>query len=192
MDFSLSSEQACWQRIAREFVNEVIKPTACERDHLATAEERSRGIGFAWRPRLGSERSGSPGVRRRGRGHLDYVACRRGACGRRSRFRRDHGPVLEDGRDLQRCDDRRATGSLIPRFVDDPEATLAIAITEPAVGSDHQGYHDHRGIDFRTVARREGDEYVLNGHKRYVSNGCMAKLYFVAARTTADHPLQTL
>lgn len=80
----------------------------------------------------------------------------------------------------------------IPRFVDDPEATLAIAITEPAVGSDHQGYHDHRGIDFRTVARREGDEYVLNGHKRYVSNGCMAKLYFVAARTTADHPLQTL
>jgi alkylation response protein AidB-like acyl-CoA dehydrogenase len=40
MDFTLSSEQARWQRIARDFASDVIKPTACERDRLATAEER--------------------------------------------------------------------------------------------------------------------------------------------------------
>src|SRR5690606_21283899 len=37
-------------------------------------------------------------------------------------------------------------------------------------------------IDFRTTAVRDGDHFVINGGKRYVSNGCMAKMYFVCAR----------
>ncbi len=34
-----------------------------------------------------------------------------------------------------------------------------------------------------------GDHYILNGSKRYISNGCMAKLYFVVARTDPSKPL---
>jgi len=37
---------------------------------------------------------------------------------------------------------------------------------------------------------RDGDSYVINGMKRYVSNGCMAMLYFVVARTDPSKPLR--
>ena len=40
MDFSLSEEQRKWQNIAREFVEENIKPDVLRRDRLPTAEER--------------------------------------------------------------------------------------------------------------------------------------------------------
>jgi alkylation response protein AidB-like acyl-CoA dehydrogenase len=78
----------------------------------------------------------------------------------------------------------------IPPFVNDPEATLAIGFTEAGAGSDHQGYYDSPEIDFRTTAVRDGNDYVINGTKRYVSNGCMAKLYFVVTRTDMTKSLR--
>ena len=51
----------------------------------------------------------------------------------------------------------------------------AVAITEPGAGSDVAG--------LRTTARREGDEWVINGAKLFITNGVHADLYFVAART---------
>jgi acyl-CoA dehydrogenase len=51
----------------------------------------------------------------------------------------------------------------------------AVAVTEPDAGSDVAG--------IRTTARREGDNYVLNGSKIYITNGVHADLYFVAAKT---------
>jgi acyl-CoA dehydrogenase len=54
------------------------------------------------------------------------------------------------------------------------ELITAIAVTEPGGGSDVAA--------IRTRARREGDTYVLNGTKMFITNGAMADLYFVAAR----------
>ena len=54
----------------------------------------------------------------------------------------------------------------------------AIAMTEPASGSDLQG--------IRTTARREGDEYVVNGAKTYITNGQNADLVIVVAKTDTD------
>ncbi len=55
----------------------------------------------------------------------------------------------------------------------------AIAMTEPNAGSDLRA--------IRTTARREGDHYVINGAKTFISNGQNADLVIVAARTgTAD------
>jgi acyl-CoA dehydrogenase len=51
----------------------------------------------------------------------------------------------------------------------------AVAITEPGAGSDVAG--------IRTTAKREGDEWVLNGTKLFITNGVYGDLYFVAART---------
>jgi acyl-CoA dehydrogenase len=51
----------------------------------------------------------------------------------------------------------------------------AVAITEPGAGSDVAG--------IRTRARRDGDEWVLDGTKLFITNGVHADLYFVAART---------
>jgi acyl-CoA dehydrogenase len=58
----------------------------------------------------------------------------------------------------------------------------AVAITEPGAGSDVAG--------LRTTARRDGDHYVLDGSKLFITNGVHADLYFVAARTgPARHDL---
>ncbi|MFS2034964.1 acyl-CoA dehydrogenase family protein [Polaromonas sp. CT11-55] len=56
----------------------------------------------------------------------------------------------------------------------------AVGITEPGAGSDVAG--------MRMTAKREGDEWVLNGTKMFITNGVHANLYFIAAKTgTARH-----
>ena len=60
---------------------------------------------------------------------------------------------------------RMATGEMIG----------AIAMSEPAAGSDLQG--------IRTTALREGEGYVLNGSKTFITNGWHADLVVVVAKT---------
>ena len=55
------------------------------------------------------------------------------------------------------------------------EHILAVAITEPGAGSDVAG--------IRTKAEDMGDHYLLNGSKTYISNGILADLVVVVART---------
>jgi alkylation response protein AidB-like acyl-CoA dehydrogenase len=55
------------------------------------------------------------------------------------------------------------------------ETITAIAMTEPGAGSDLQG--------IRTHAADKGDHYVLNGSKTFISNGILADLVVVVART---------
>ena len=55
------------------------------------------------------------------------------------------------------------------------ETICAVAITEPGAGSDVAG--------LRTRARRDGQHWVLDGSKLFITNGVHADLYFVAART---------
>jgi len=54
------------------------------------------------------------------------------------------------------------------------ELLTAIAVTEPGGGSDVAA--------IRTRAARDGDSYVLNGSKMFITNGVMADVFFVAAR----------
>lgn len=55
------------------------------------------------------------------------------------------------------------------------EVVGCIAMTEPETGSDLQA--------IRTTARRDGDEWVVNGHKMFISNGWQADIIIVAAKT---------
>jgi acyl-CoA dehydrogenase len=55
------------------------------------------------------------------------------------------------------------------------ELILAIAMTEPGTGSDLAAV--------QTTARREGDGYVINGSKIFISNGQIADLVIVVAKT---------
>ena len=67
------------------------------------------------------------------------------------------------------------------RFMPDVVAgrkIVAVAVTEPGAGSDVKS--------MRTRARREGDEYVLDGSKIYITNGVHGDLYCVAAKTVSD------
>lgn len=55
------------------------------------------------------------------------------------------------------------------------EIVTAIAMSEPGAGSDLQG--------ITTTAVRDGDDWVLNGQKTFISNGILADLVIVVART---------
>jgi len=55
------------------------------------------------------------------------------------------------------------------------ECITAVAVTEPDAGSDVER--------LRTRAVRDGDAYVIDGAKMFITNGVHADLYFVAART---------
>src|SRR3989441_9890586 len=57
------------------------------------------------------------------------------------------------------------------------ELLTAIAVTEPGGGSDVAA--------IRTRAVRDGDRYVLNGSKMFITNGATADVFFVAARVEA-------
>lgn len=77
------------------------------------------------------------------------------------------GYVFHDGTNAQRA-------RWMPRIISG-EVITAIAITEPDAGSDIKA--------IRTRALREGDSYVLDGTKLYITNGVHADLYCVAAKT---------
>ncbi len=55
------------------------------------------------------------------------------------------------------------------------QSITAVAVTEPDAGSDV--------ARLRTSARRDGDDWLINGSKMFITNGVHADLYFVAART---------
>lgn len=58
------------------------------------------------------------------------------------------------------------------------ETIAAIAMTEPGTGSDLQG--------IQTTARRDGDDWIINGAKTFISNGQLADICIIVARTNPD------
>lgn len=78
--------------------------------------------------------------------------------------------IVEYGTDEQRA-------AYLPGMISG-EIITAIAMTEPGAGSDLQG--------IRTTARRDGDHYVVNGGKTYITNGQNADLVIVVAKTDAS------
>jgi len=80
--------------------------------------------------------------------------------------------IVMDGTDAQKADylPRLAAGEIISSF----------ALTEPDAGSD--------AAAIRTRAERDGDHYVLNGTKRYITNAPRAQLFTVMARSEPDAP----
>ncbi len=58
------------------------------------------------------------------------------------------------------------------------ESIMAIAMSEPAAGSDLAG--------IRTTAVREGDHYVVNGSKTFITNGIMSDLVVTVVKTNPE------
>ncbi|MBO0677002.1 acyl-CoA dehydrogenase family protein [Mycolicibacterium sp. S2-37] len=65
----------------------------------------------------------------------------------------------------------------LPKFCSG-ELITAIAMTEPGTGSDLQG--------IKTRAVKDGDQYILNGSKTFITNGINADLVIVVAQTDPD------
>lgn len=78
--------------------------------------------------------------------------------------------IVEYGTEAQKC-------RYLPSAVAG-ETIFAIAMTEPSAGSDLQG--------MKTTAVRDGDDFVINGQKTFISNGLLASTVIVAAKTNSS------
>jgi butyryl-CoA dehydrogenase len=170
--FTLTPEQEALRSVAREIAKDIYAPKAEEwdlnRTLLPEAEiKRLADLGFLGIC-LPEEYGGSNAPLMDALIVIEELAkeCRPAAF---QVFEANVGPVrvLEFyGTDEQRK-------SIIPRVVTG-ETSVAIGISEPDAGS--------AATDMRTSARLEGDEYVINGTKRWISGGGHAGSYLVYCR----------
>ncbi len=65
----------------------------------------------------------------------------------------------------------------LPRVISG-EIITAVGVTEPDAGSDVKG--------IRATAQREGDHYVLNGAKTFITNGVLGDVFCIAAKTDSN------
>lgn len=78
---------------------------------------------------------------------------------------------------LLNCGSEQQKQTWLPKMVSG-EAIAAIGMTEPGCGSDLKA--------LRTSARRDGDEYVINGQKTFITNGQSCDFVLLACSTNLD------
>ena len=173
ISFDLSDEQRAIQRVAHEFAEREIRPIAAAYDEEERYPEHfvgkafKAGLTYLYVP----EEYGGQG--------MDFLtACivgeeiAWGCCGFATILGANNlgvTPLLVAGGEEQK---RRYLPDLTAR-----PSLAAMALTEPEAGSDAAGV--------KTTAVRDGDDYVINGTKCFISNGGMADLTTVYAST---HP----
>lgn len=173
MDFTLTEEQRAIRDLAREFAQREIVPCAAEWD-------RTREFPAEVYRRLGAAGlMGLPFPEEYGGGGADPIALALaieeiskadGSMGLTYAAHIGLGstPIFLFGSELQKQE------WLVP--LAKGEGLGALALTEPSGGSDLAG-------SVRTTARLDGDEWVLNGSKQYVTSGKVARSILVLCRT---------
>ncbi len=171
IDFSLSDEQQQLRDLAREFSQKEIAPNAAHHDQ--TGEFPRDICRKGWELGLMNthipEAYGGPGL-----GVVDgcliaeEVAA--GCTGIGTAMEANtlaEGPVIVGGTEEQK---RRILTPMTEEF-----RLAAYCVTEPQAGSDVQG--------IKTTAKKIGNDYVVKGHKMWITNGSVADWYFVVAYT---------
>ncbi|NLJ72103.1 MAG: acyl-CoA dehydrogenase [Syntrophomonadaceae bacterium] len=172
MDFLLNEEQEMFRKTFRDFAEGEVAPSAAERDE----EERFDLDIFTKMGELGM--CGLPWEEKYGGVGSDYLTyaiaveelsrvCASTGVALSAHVSLCSWPIWKFGTEAQK------EKYLIPLALG---STLgAFAITEPSAGSDAGGT--------KTTAVLDGDEYVLNGTKVFITNGYYADTYIVVART---------
>ena len=169
----LPSEEALQIRdVARQFAQERLKPNAAgwDREHRFPAEAIHEMADLGFLGMLVPEEWGGAQT-----GHLAYamaleeIAAGDGACSTIMSVHNSVGcmPILKFGSEAQK------RNFLIP--LARGEMLGAFALTEPQAGSDASA--------LRTRARRDGEHYVLNGTKQFITSGAHAGMVIVFAVT---------
>lgn len=175
MNFQLSEEHEMLRKMIREFANEVVAPTAAERDEEARFDREI----FDQMAELGL--TGIPWPEEYGGSGFDYLAyviaveelsrvCASTGVTLSAHVSLAGWPIFKFGSEEQKQKYLRpmAEGKKIGAY----------GLTEPGAGSDAGG--------MKTNARLEGDEYILNGSKIFITNGGVADTYVVFALTDPE------
>ncbi|WP_106496002.1 acyl-CoA dehydrogenase [Lentibacillus sp. Marseille-P4043] len=175
MNFQLTDEQEMLRKMVRDFAKKDVEPTAAERDE----EERFDRELFDKMAELGL--TGIPWPEEYGGIGADFVSyviaveelsrvCASTGVTLSAHLSLCSWPIYKYGNEEQKKTflHRLATG----------EALGAYALSEPGAGSD--------AASMKTVAKKDGDHYVLNGNKVWITNGGVADIYIVFAKTDPD------
>jgi butyryl-CoA dehydrogenase len=175
MNFQLTEEQQMLRKMVRDFAENEVEPTAAERDE----EERFDRSIFDQMAELGL--TGIPWPEEYGGIGSDYVSyviaveelsrvCASTGVTLSAHLSLASWPIFKYGNEEQKKNflTRLATG----------EALGAYALSEPGAGSDVAA--------MKTTAKKDGDDYILNGSKVWITNGGVADIYLVFAKTDSD------
>ena len=174
IDFSLTDEQKDIQKLAREFAQKEIAPVASHYDQ--TGEYPREIIKKAWEIGLMNVRI-PPEHGGLGLSTLDDCLITEEIATACSGFNAtievnnlSEMPIILAGNEDQK---RRYLAPMTEEF-----RLAAYCITEPDAGSDVKG--------IKTIAKRYNDEYVINGHKMWITNAGVADWYYVVAYTDPE------
>ncbi len=180
VDFSLSDEQHEIREMARDFARREIRPVAAEYDEREEMPwpvlKKAAKIGLL---SYGlPEEYGGGGVADGIVGVTNFLVTEELAWGcaaiatEITSSTYAAGPILAFGSEEQK---RR----YLPLFCDPEEPRLgALCVTEPQAGSDVAA--------IATTAHREGEEWVLDGRKQFITNGGIAEIHVVFARVEGE------
>lgn len=177
LDLSFTESQQLIQRTAREFAERRVAPRAAELDRDATFPvELVRGLaelgllGVNVRHEFGGAEAGAVAY------SLAMTEIAR-ACASTAVTMAVTNMV---GEVIQAFGDDEQRARHLPLLTSGAHLTGAFALSEPAVGSD--------AARLATSARREGDCWVLEGQKQWITNGAHAGVMVVWARTGEPGP----
>ncbi|MGI8316583.1 acyl-CoA dehydrogenase [Halobacillus mangrovi] len=175
MNFTLTEEQEMLRKMVRDFAKNEVEPTAAERDE----EERFDREIFDKMAELGL--TGIPWPEEYGGIGSDFVSyviaveelsrvCASTGVTLSAHISLASWPIFKFGNEEQKKTylSQLATG----------EKLGAYALSEPGAGSDVSS--------MKTQAKLDGDHYVLNGNKVWITNGGVADLYIVFAKTDPE------
>ncbi|MBR5783919.1 MAG: acyl-CoA dehydrogenase [Bacteroidales bacterium] len=172
MDFNLSKTENLFLQMIREFAEKEVKPLAAEIDEqerfpIETVEKMGK-IGLMGIP-IPTQYGGAGGTNMMYGMAVEELSR---VCGTTGVVLSAHtslcaAPILENGTEEQKM-------KYLPKLASG-EWIGAFGLTEPNAGTDAAGQ--------QTTAVLEGDEWVLNGSKIFITNGGYAHVYIVIAMT---------
>lgn len=178
MNFQLTEEQEMLRKMVREFAMNEVEPTAAERDE----EERFDREIFDKMAELGL--TGIPWPEKYGGIGADFVSyciaveelsrvCASTGVTLSAHLSLASWPIYKYGTEEQK--------KTFLYLLATGEALGAYALSEPGAGSDVAA--------MKTIAKKDGDDYILNGNKVWITNGGVADIYIVFAKTdpAANH-----
>jgi alkylation response protein AidB-like acyl-CoA dehydrogenase len=190
MDFKLTDQQIRLQQIARDFAYQEVRPLARQRDRetdpiRAFAPELVRRAS-----ELGLRTLKIP-VEHGGLGAdclTEVIVLEELSVGDVG-FGMTLAHAWREGYILARFTTDEQRRRFLPEFMADDTYLTCFAITEEHAGSDHGlPYDGDLEAGVRTSAVLDGDEWVINGRKRFITNGNVARMVILWARTDFSVP----
>jgi len=174
VEFALTEEQKAFQRLAHEFAEKEIRPVAAEYDESEefpwdiVKKAAKMGLTSFYFP----EKYGGGGVEDR---ITEFIVAEELAWGCAGIATCILGTGLAAA-GIMALGTEEQKEKWIPMFCDEDDVKIgAMALTEPEAGSDVS--------NLKTTAVKDGDEYVLNGTKCFITNGGIADIHVIFATT---------